>query len=489
MIKALLRDSLVYGLATILSRGLVILTVPFYTRLLPAADFGVLDLILTLGVLINLTVPLEVGQGLARFWLEASPGEDRQRLAGTALWFSVVMYGLFVAVALLASPWLNEWLGFSDRHLPALQLGVLLVACNGLFFSLQNQFRWELRSLEYAWTSFLYALLLLVLGIGLAGPLGFGLEGVLAGQLLAALVAGAFTCWRLRNLLSLVIDFRQLRTLLTFSWPLVFSGVATYLSLYANRLILNALTSLEVVGLFAVGSRVASLAALTIVGIQGALTPLVYAHHQEPETPGKLATIFSAFVGLALLTCLGAGLFAPELVRLFAPPAYASAAGLVAILAPALLLAQMYVFAPGIPLGKKTHWQLLVFVLSAIVCVGLSYLLIPALGAAGAAWSALGSSLVFFVSWVALSQRLYPIPFQWGRIAAASGGFLACLAVGLWLEGLALASWEGLVARGLLLAVLALVVVAAGLVNVRQLMGQLRRKAAALKLYSAARDR
>lgn len=479
MIKVLLRDSLIYGLATVLSRGLAILTVPFYTRLLSAPDFGVLDLLLTLGVLVNLIVPLEVGQGLARFWSEAAPGQGRERLASTTFCFSALMYGLFIVIALIAAPQLNAWLGFADRHLPALQVGIVLVACNGLFFSLQNQFRWELRSMEYAWTSLVYAILLLVLGIGLAGPLGMGLLGVLIGQLLAAAAAGVLAWWRLRGTLAFVVDLGQLRALLAFSWPLVFSGVATYLSLYANRLILNSLTSLETVGLYAVGARVAGLAALIIVGIQGALTPLIYAHHQEPETPGRLATIFSGFVALALLTCLGAGLFAPELVRLFAPEEYAPASRLVAILAPAVLLSQMYIFAPGIPLAKKTYWQLAVFTASAAVCVGLSLLMIPPFGAVGAAWSALASSLVFFALWAFLSQRWYPVPFEWGRISIASAGFLACLLADYRLHELALPPLWSFMLRVLLLVFLALIVVGAGLLEIRQAMEWIRRRAKA----------
>jgi O-antigen/teichoic acid export membrane protein len=353
-----------------------------------------------------------------------------------------------------------------------------VAAATGLFFALQNQFRWELRSREFAGTSLLYAGLMVGLGVLLGGVLGLGLGGILTGQLLAALVGGAVSFLLLRQSLAFAIDRARLRALLAFSWPLVFSGVATFLSLYANRLILNSLATLEDVGVYAVGHRVATLAALVIVGVQSALTPLIYTHHREPGTPSQLATLFSGFVAVALMACLGTALFAPELLRIFAPAGYASATGLVAVLAPAALMSQMYIFAPGIALAKKTVWQLGVFAVSAAVSVALSLLLVPLLGAAGAAWSALASALVFLSLWMVASQRLYPVPFQWRRIALAVAAFLACVAVHQWWLPAFPGFWPGLLARALLLGALAVLLLATGLVRLGQLRAMVSRRLA-----------
>ena len=81
MLKAVLRDSLVYGLASILSKGLAIFLLPLYTRVLSPSDYGAYDLLITLGVLANLIVALEISQGLARLWSDTPEKGARQRLA------------------------------------------------------------------------------------------------------------------------------------------------------------------------------------------------------------------------------------------------------------------------------------------------------------------------------------------------------------------------------------------------------------------------
>ena len=53
MIKQFLKDSLVYAVASLLSRGLSFLLVPFYSRYLSKQDFGLLDIGISVVVIAN----------------------------------------------------------------------------------------------------------------------------------------------------------------------------------------------------------------------------------------------------------------------------------------------------------------------------------------------------------------------------------------------------------------------------------------------------
>ena len=85
MIHALWRDGVVYAAGTVLSRGIALLLLPLVTRVLSPAEYGALDMIVTIGVLINLVVPLETSQALARFWNERAEGAPRRRTGGHSL--------------------------------------------------------------------------------------------------------------------------------------------------------------------------------------------------------------------------------------------------------------------------------------------------------------------------------------------------------------------------------------------------------------------
>jgi O-antigen/teichoic acid export membrane protein len=430
MIGALWRDGAIYAAGSILARGIALLMLPLYTRVLAPADYGALELIVTCGVLINLVVPLETAQALARFWNEREAGEARRRLAGTAWSFALAGYALFAAITLpLAEPVAHALFG-DPRFSGALRAGLAFIAINGLFLLLQNQFRWELRPRAYAAVSVLYALLTLALVAAFALGRGAGLEGVLWAQFAAAALCTALSLWWLRGTLSLVLHRADLAEMLRFSLPLVPAGIAVFASFYINRLMLNALATLDDVGQFGIASRLAGMVTLVLVGIQGALTPLIYAHHHEPETPARLARLFEGFVAVALVACLAIGLFGRELIAAFATADYAAAAPLLIWLAPAALLAQMYIFAPGIAIAKKTTWQLLITLCSAVLGAVLNWVLIPIAGPAGAAMATLAAAVLFFGAWLVASQTLYPLPLRGAALAVATALFvLVALAV------------------------------------------------------------
>lgn len=424
MIRALWRDGVVYAAGTLLSRGVALLLLPLVTRVLSPSEYGALDLIVTLGVLVNLLVPLETSQALARLWNDRAEGAPRRRLAGTAWTFTLASHTAFAgACALFAVPIALALLGDAG-YAPAVRAGGCAIALNGAFYLLQNQFRWELRPRAYAAVSVGYALANLVFVAVFAWGLGAGLEGVLWAQAVAAAGASALSLGWLWRSLAWGIVRDELAAMLRFSLPLVPAGIALFASFYVNRLMLNALATLHDVGMFGIASRLAGVATLVLIGVQGALTPLVYAHHHEAETPARLARLLEGFSAVALLACLALGLFGAELVLLLATPDYAKAAPLIGWLAVAAVLAQLYIFAPGIAIARKTHWQLAITLVSAFAGICLNALLIPRWGVWGATLATLVAGAVFFGAWMTVSQRLYPLPLRTGPLAAAAALFV-----------------------------------------------------------------
>lgn len=479
MMRRLFTDTLIYGVSAILSRGLSLIVLPIYTRILSPADYGALDMIFVIGSFATLMVALEINQALARFYADAETAEAKRRMASTTLWFTVAVLTIAFGVAFASAESLAAWLLGSADLEGVLRIGLAGIAANGLFYLAQTQMRYSLMSTAFAVVSLIYSLAMLGLGVFLGYGLGMGLAGVLWGQFAAAAIAAALGLAVLRRTYSLVFDARLLRTMLAFSLPLVPSALATFFTLYSNRLLLNDLEGLDAVGLFGVAARIAGAVGLLIIGLQSSLTPLIYAHYGEEATPGHLAQITEWFIAAALLCCLGLGLYAWEILALFAEARYAAAAPLVLFLAPATLLGQMYIFFPGIAIAKRTKLQLYIFVASAAATLVLNWLLIEAFGLLGAAVATLAASLLFMVLWVCTSQRLYPMPLRWGRIAAATTLFSATAAAGVWIHGSGLEAVTLFVVKGAMILLLACGLVACGLVQITDFarVGRLARRA------------
>jgi len=305
MIRQLVGHSAVYTAASLLSRGTVLIWLIVLPRFMPAADYGVLGLVMTTAAFVNL-IPLEVGQGMARYYPGAATREKTE-WASTAWGFTLVTLGLAALMAVAFSSSFNRRLLGDERYLADFRIAVAYFTLNTSFLFVQNLFRWEFRPRDYASVTVVFALVTLVLSIGLAGTLPNPLAGVLAGLVAGAGIGLVFAMVRLRGAIEWKIDLEKLRRMLRFSLPLVPASLALLLSTYASRFILNDLLTLTDVGLFTWASQLASIPGLMLVGVQGAVTPLVIKHHAEPGTPVLLARGLETVLAGGLWVCVALG--------------------------------------------------------------------------------------------------------------------------------------------------------------------------------------
>ncbi len=420
MLRALLRDSAIYVIPSIVSRGLAIFLIPLYTRVLTPSDYGSFDLLSAFATLVSLTVALEVAQGVARFYSEEKDAVRRVAYVSTAFWFTVCCYTVFLVIMLLFTGELSVLVMGREGMETAFQLGVIYIYINGVFYLLQNQFRWELLSVHYAVVSVIVTVITALLAVILTYVLAWGLVGLLMAMAMGSMAGCIYGIWYLRHSIGFRFQMARLKEMLSFSAPLVPSGVAVFVSQYVDRLMINHYLTLDDVGVFGVGFRVASIAGLAMMGFQSALTPLIYAHYRDPDTPAQLAKIFRLFMSLALMLFLLVGLFAKEIVALMTVPAYFAAADIVILLVPAILLSNMYIFAPGTAIEKKTHLILWINVCGAILNVVLNGILIPRFGIEGASVAKLISYGLVFGAYMWISQKLYYVPHKWTSLSLAT---------------------------------------------------------------------
>lgn len=424
MLRRFLKDSVIYAIPTFVSRGLAFLLVPLYTRILNPSDFGALDMLLVFGGLVNLTVAFEVSQGAARYYMDEPDPQRKKIYVSSAFWFTVGCYGLFMLLALASGRVLSEWVTGQQGLESVFRVGVVYIGVNGIFYLVQNQFRWELNSRRYAETSLLATFVTAAAVICFAYGLDWGLQGFLWGMALGAGLGMAYGLWWLRHSITWSFDRQCLWVMLKYSLPLVPSGMAVWVGGYMDRMMINHYLTLNEVGVYGIGFRLSSIVGLVVAGVQGALMPLVYAHYREPGTPLQLARIFRVFLAFALLVFLALSLFARDILVLMTTPDFYGAAILVIYLVPAAMLAQMYIFAPGIGIAQRTHLYIWLNLAGAVVNGMLGWWLVPLAGITGAAMASLAGSACVFVLAMSFSQRLYHVPHAWGRLVTAAVGAL-----------------------------------------------------------------
>lgn len=427
MLRKLVHHTVGYGIAQISARGAQVLVLLVLPQWLAPEDYGAVQLMLTVSILASFIVPLEVTQGLARYYATA-PKDDQPRWASSALVFTIATTGIALALAIVAARPLSGLLLGSGDLIRVFVMGSIFAASTILFYCLQNQLRWAFDVTGYVMSAIGFAIVMIVLAPLLAATVRSPGFGALSGMIAASLTGCIIAAWRLRHSFVWAVDGEKLRRMLRFSIPLVPAQIALFATLYIGRLILSGWGGLAEVGRFTFASQLSSIASLAVVGVQAALTPIIMAHHGDRRTPVALARLLEAFVPTAALIVLALALFAPEMIAILGGERYAASAPLVLPLTAAAMISQTYVFAPGFAIAERTSYQLLVSVVSGVAGVLANLALISRFGATGAAWASLLAAVVFAGLWMAMSQRLYRIPVRWVRIG------LFCLLVAALLE-------------------------------------------------------
>jgi O-antigen/teichoic acid export membrane protein len=439
--QTVFRDGAVYAAAGVLSQGIAFLLFPFFAHVFDPRDYGIIDLLGVIMTIVNLTVALEVAQGLGRSFAELDDQGRRRAYTSTAFTFSLLCYTAFAAITLaLADPITSLLLG-QDVDPTILRIAIGVYWANGLAYLATDLLRWQLRPKAYAAVAVTTAGTVTLASALYVLVLDLDVEGAILGQLTGFLLGGALAYGLARDLYRLRIDRSLLREMLAYSIPLVPASAGVFLNGYADRVAIQARLTLADVGVYGVAYRLSVIVSLTLIGFQGALMPQVLRHHQRAETPGDLARVFRLFCALALGVLMLVSTFADEILRVLTPPAYYEAERLVPFVVAGAFLAGMYIFAGGLNIARRTRQLAVITTTCGVTNLALALLLVGPLGVTGAALSFMASQAGAFAVTMAASQRFYPVPHQWRRLAAGAVCGAAGTAVGWLLPAVEQDAW------------------------------------------------
>ena len=467
---ALVKDVAAYGVGDLLLKAASFFTLPIYTRLFTATDFGKLSYVTTAVALVSAIVGLGGESAYARYFFAVDSEEERATITST--WFFFLL-GWIVTVSLLLLPASGIAARYSfgtaqDRWLFALAVLGMPVALLGSLLGqvLRNQFRAKL------FTALNVAATLLTIGLSLLAvtTLRMGIAGILAGTLAAGLLLLPVRLWAVRALIRPVFSATWLRRLLSYGLPLVPASLAYWVFATSDRILIGKLSTLEEVGYYSVAASLTSVLGLAYGALGQAWSPhAVRLYEQDPEEArvmhGRVLTYVLALFGLL---AVGITAFAREAIFLLATERYAAAALAVGPLALGFMAyASTQITAGGISLAKRTHYIATYSWIAALLNVALNLLLIARWGMVAAAWTTAAAYGFLTVAYGVTSYRLWPIVYETRKVAAIAVTTLGLVLLVPAVDALQLPLFAGIGVKVLICVAFLVVLFALGVLDVR----------------------
>ncbi len=427
----LARHSAIYGLGGLVARILAILLLPLYTHYLTTSDYGAIETLIALATVLAVLLRLGTQSAFFRFYFDSPKPEERIVVVRTAFWFTMTMATAGLVAGLVLAPQISQLLFNNGDRTDLVRAAFVGLWAQMNYAQLTSLFRVEERSSSYVIASLANVLITISATIILVVPFHEGPLGVIVGNFTGTLIVYVGLVAYRREQLGLQFDWDLFKRMEHFGLPLVPSAIALWAINFSDRLFLVRLSGQSETGLYSIGVRISSVIVFLLMAFRLAWPAFAYSIEDDREAKRTYPFVLTYLLFLCSWLALALGLLAPWIVHVLTTPHFYGGAKVVALLGfAATAYAGYAVVVIGVGRARQTRFNWIVTGAAAALNVGLNFALIPSYGQIGAAIATLAAYTLMFAGMTWNAHRLFPVPYQWRRIATLVG-----IAVGLTVLG------------------------------------------------------
>ncbi|MBM6500872.1 lipopolysaccharide biosynthesis protein [Flavobacterium macrobrachii] len=433
--KSLFKQTLIYGLATVLPRMISFLLVMLHTDKLVKADYGETTILMAYMVFFNVILSYGMETAFFRFY---SAEEDKKRVIQTStisiFWSSIAFLFLSLLYRNTLSSWINVEVEFVTYAIWILVLDALVIVP----FS---KLRAEQRPIVFAVIKIGNVLVNMILNlffllylpkIAQNNPNGFlatlYFDNFQIGYIFVAnLVASLATFVVLSPdylRLKWKLDFQLWKKMMFYGFPILIAGIAFAVNEHLDKIILEFLLPKNIgkaeVGAYSACYKLGLFMVLFATAFRLGIEPFFFSHAKNENAKQTYALITKFFVIFGSLILLGVIVFADLLKQIMIKDeSYWEAMKVV----PLIILANFFLgiynnLSVWYKLTDKTKIGAYISIIGAVLTLFLNFLLIPKYSYMG---SAIGT-IVAYGSMMTISyflgKKYYSIPYDMKRIGS-----------------------------------------------------------------------
>lgn len=424
------KASLAYLIASLISKGIIYVTTPIFTRLLTSDEYGKTSIYMTWVQVLGTIAMFSLSYGVFNNGMIDYP-EKRDEYSLSMLGLSNVITVISFVILLLLYPVIKPLLN--------IDIPLILLMFTLFFFQPAYSF-WFHRQrfeLKYKWTVFwsilcgilspLAAIILIILNKSESNlyPRIFGAEGsliiVYIGFYIYLFYKGN---WK--------IEKKYWKAAFLFNLPLIPHYLSTYLLNSSDRIMISFLVSDSETAYYSVAYTMSAVALVFWTAINGSLIPYTYEKCKIKDYKSINDITIPILFAFATV-CVIVIMFAPEAVMLMATSEYREAIYVIPpILGGVFFQVQYYIYANILYYYKKPQYVMIGSVTAVMLNLVLNYIFISKYGYAAAGYTTLFcyglQAVIDYIGLrIAVKKRIYDMKLIFILSCAVIGISLSCI--------------------------------------------------------------
>uniref|UniRef100_UPI004049A902 oligosaccharide flippase family protein n=1 Tax=Flavobacterium sp. TaxID=239 RepID=UPI004049A902 len=441
--KKLLKQTAIYGLATVLPRVFSFILVPLYTKILPKEEYGEISIIFSWMVLFNVVLAYGMETSFFRFF---HSDKDSNQVFNTSIlsvfWTSIS----FLIAALLFR---NTLASLLDIDVTYITYTIWILVLDALVIIPFSKLRAEQKPLFYTIIKICNVavnlglnvfLLVYLADLATENPDSFWasiyVENFEIGYVfISNLIASGLTFLVLSNHyygLTWKINFALWKKMMRYGWPILVAGIAFSINETFDRILLDHLlppeTAKAQIGAYSACYKLALFMTLFATAFRLGIEPFFFSHAKNKNAPQTYALITQYFVIFGSLILIVVVVFADLLKLIMIQDAsYHEAMNVVPLIIMANLFLGIYHnLSVWYKLTDKTKMGAYISIVGAMVTLALNFLLIEKISYLGSAIATVSAYGIMMLISYRLGSKYYPIPYNKTKIF----GYLSVSVVG-----------------------------------------------------------
>ena len=437
-IKSLARHSSVYTVSTFVQRALGFVMLPIYTDptyLASRSEYGDLTLVYTFTAFMTIIYLYGMDAAILRYFFLGR--YKREEVYSTGFWAVLANALLLSAGIFFFAPHLGQLVFGGSQYDVLIKLTAVILFFDSVGNLPYLVLRAEEKSIHFSAFRIGRFLLELILNIVFVVFLKQGVLGILYANAIASVINLLAMLPFQKKYLRRAWDWNVLKTLLWFGLPMIPNGVAYLTVEVSDKFLMRFLLNKDLLGLYSANYKFGSILLLVVIAFRNAWQPFFLKIAREANAKQIYARVLTYFTLIAAFLIIGASYFVEYLLKIplgagrhIMNAPYWEGIKIIPIVLTSYLFYGIYVnLTVGVYIRKKTKLMFIFTGLAALTNVGSNFYLMPHYGIMGAAVATLLSYLVMALTIFIANQKIYPVPYEYGRVAFILIYLAAMLAV------------------------------------------------------------
>lgn len=397
--KYLLKNTVIFSIGNFGTKIISFFLVPLYTNILTTREYGTVDLIYTIGMVLVPLLTLNIGESIMRFALDKDADCDKIMSTG----ITILIFGAIIGLLIL--PIANLFESVSNYSI-YIYLYTLTLAFSQIFLC---YLRGKEFLLKYSIGNIIQSLTIAIFNIIFLIGMKKGIEGYLMAYILANVCTGLYGFWAGKvNLVikKYSIDIELSKNMIKYSVVLIPNSFMWWIMNSSDRMMVSAMISVTANGVYAVAYKIPTLLSTITTIFNQAWS---YSAIREDESEDKEEynnRVYDNLVTIVIVVATGLLMIMKPFLSVYVGKEYYTAWHYVPYLIVGFVFMTLGSFiATSYTVHKDSMGFLISGTVGAIINLILNFILIPMMGVSGAAFATCISYFGVFVYRIKDTQK------------------------------------------------------------------------------------